>query len=82
MCLKMTRSHSKISWDSLTKISISNLESSENPKVYFQCLKIFSRVFQHFPQIENLSLFFQKIRLVDLGGVFFRRFGISSGTWS
>ena len=43
--------------------------------------KNFSRVFQRFPQIENLLLYFQKIRLVDLGGVFFRRFGVSSGTW-
>ena len=49
--------------------------------MYFQCLKIFSRVFQRFPQIQYPSLYFQKIRLVDLGGVFFRRFGISSGTW-
>ena len=76
----MTRSHSKISWDSLTKISISNLESSKNHEVYFQCLKIFSRFFQRFPQIENLSLYFRKTRLLSLGGVFFRRFGISSGT--
>ena len=77
----MTRSHSKISWESLTKISISNLESIKNHKVYFQCLKIFSRVFQRFPKIENHWLYFQKIRFVDLGGVFFRGFGISPGTW-
>ena len=30
--LKMTKSHSKISWDSLTKISISSLESSKTIK--------------------------------------------------
>ena len=44
-------------------------------KVYFQCLKIFSRFFQRYPQIENLLVYFQKIRLVDLGGIFFAVLG-------
>jgi len=71
----MTRSHSKISWDSLTKISISNEELSKNHKVYNQTQICLENYCAQFTVRRQSDLFSKKTKNKFQGGSFFTVLG-------